>query len=54
MIKFIYRSIMVVIAALILSNFYFAPRSVVAYNTNNLTSVSRTVYRDFLKLAQQN
>jgi hypothetical protein len=53
MLKTIEKYMVIIIAAFVIFNFYFAPRSVVAYNTRNLTSVSQTVQEDILKVAQE-
>jgi len=53
MLKVLMKYIIVVIAAFAISGFYLAPKSVVAYNTKNLTAVSQTVQEGVLKVAEQ-
>lgn len=53
MLKVFTKYIAVIIAALAIFSFYFAPRSVVAYNTKNLTAVSQKVQKDILKIPEQ-
>lgn len=45
------KYIWIIITMLMVFSFYFTPRSIVAYNTRNLTAVSsKTVEADILKV----
>ncbi|HHW02979.1 MAG TPA: hypothetical protein GXX35_09230 [Thermoanaerobacterales bacterium] len=47
------RYVLIIITAFVLLSFYSLPKSVVAYNTRNLTPVSEAVREDVLKVAQE-